>query len=164
MQRTQFDDRACSVAQTVDVIGEWWTPLILRDIFYGVRRFDALRKNLGISRKVLTQRLNRLVEAQILQRKVYQEHPPRHEYCLTERGKELFPIIVTLMAWGDKWLAEEPLVQLVDRETERPLRPVLIDANSGQEIRYETVRAELASPTHAETWAQLQAAIADCKE
>lgn len=163
MQRTHFDEMSCSVAQTINLIGEWWTPLILRDVFYGVRRFDAICKHLGISRKVLTQRLNRLVETDILMRVPYQHNPERFEYRLTERGRELFPVIVALMAWGDKWLAEEPPITLIDRETQQPVAPQLIDINSGKPIQYGSVVATLGSEKHTAAWERMQAAIAESR-
>jgi DNA-binding HxlR family transcriptional regulator len=95
----------CSVARTVDVIGEWWTPLIVRDAFYGRRRFEDFQRSLGLARNVLAARLERLVETGIMERVRYQEHPPRDEYVLTEKGRDLFPVIAALLAWGDKWTA-----------------------------------------------------------
>ena len=163
MQRTQFDQMACSVARTLNVIGEWWTLLILRDIFYGIRRFDVLRRHLGISRKVLTSRLNTLVEHRVLERVLYQQHPDRYEYRLTERGRELFPVIVMLIAWGDKWLSEpgELPIQLVERESGEVLQPLLINTNSGREVKYGSVQALPGSPAYKDAWQQLQQAIAD---
>lgn len=107
MQRTTFSTQHCSVARTLDIVGEWWTLLILRDIFYGVRRFDSLVEQLGISRKVLTHRLKRLTEANILRKVAYQHNPCRYEYRLTTRGLELLPVLLVLMRWGDRWLSEE---------------------------------------------------------
>ncbi len=161
MQRTHFDHMACSVARTLDIVGEWWTLLILRDIFYGIRRFDVLRRHLGVSRKVLTNRLNTLVKNDILDRVRYQQKPNRYEYRLTERGRELYPVIVALMVWGDRWLAKagEPPVVLVDRETGEPLEPVLVSADNGLEIRHETTIAQLGSPVYEEAWLALQQAI-----
>lgn len=163
MQRTKFDHMNCSIARTINIIGEWWTPLILRDVFYGVRRFDLLRRQLGISRKVLTDRLNTLVENKILDRVQYQQHPQRFEYQLTEQGKELFPIIVLLMTWGNKWVYEnsEPPLQLADRETGEVLRPLLISATNGQEIRYENAQFQPGSPMYEDKWQELQQWILD---
>lgn len=107
MQRTKFSDQHCSVARTLDIIGEWWTPLILRDIFYGVRRFESLLKQLGISRKILTERLQRLVDADILKKVPYQQNPLREEYRLTAKGLDLVPVLLAIMRWGDRWLTEE---------------------------------------------------------
>ena len=105
MRRTSLADMHCSVARTVDVIGEWWTPLIVRDAFYGRRRFEDFQRSLGLARNVLAVRLERLVETGIMERVRYQEHPPRDEYVLTEKGRDLFPVIAALLAWGDKWTA-----------------------------------------------------------
>ena len=105
MKRTTFADWPCSVARTVDLIGDWWTPLVLREAFWGVRRFDDFQRSLGIGRNILTQRLGRLVDEGMLERRPYQEHPPRHEYVLTEKGRDFFPVIAALMRWGDRWLA-----------------------------------------------------------
>ena len=105
MRRTSLADFHCSVARTVDIIGEWWTPLIVRDAFYGHRRFEDFQRSLGIARNVLATRLERLVEAGIMERQRYEEHPPRDEYVLTPKGRDLFPIIGAILAWGDKWTA-----------------------------------------------------------
>lgn len=107
MQRTSFDEMSCSIARTVDVIGEWWTPLVLRDISIGISRFDALQSNLGISRKVLSQRLARLVEHGVIERQPYQENPPRYDYFLTEKGVELAMVLLAMQAWGDRWIFGE---------------------------------------------------------
>jgi len=98
---------ACSIARTLDVIGEPWSPLILRDVWVGLNRFEQLQGDLGISRKVLTERLNHLVERGILERQPYDERP-RHEYVLTDQGRELVDLLLVMVAWGDKWLAGTP--------------------------------------------------------
>ncbi|MGH8452944.1 MAG: winged helix-turn-helix transcriptional regulator [Nevskiales bacterium] len=107
MQRTSFAEISCSIARTLDVVGEWWTLLIIRDIFNGLRRFDDLLEHLGISRNILTDRLNTLVDKGVLKRARYQERPARYEYRLTEKGLDLLPILLLIMRWGDKWLAGE---------------------------------------------------------
>jgi DNA-binding HxlR family transcriptional regulator len=104
MQRTSFGDMACSIARTLEVIGEPWSPLILRDVFAGFTRFDQIQADLGISRKVLTERLNHLVERGVLERRPY-DRRPRHEYVLTEQGAELVELLMVMVAWGDRWLA-----------------------------------------------------------
>jgi DNA-binding HxlR family transcriptional regulator len=106
MQRTQFREMACSIARTMDVIGEPWSPLVLRDVFAGVRRFDQIQADLGISRKVLTERLNHLVEQGVLDRRQYDARP-RFEYHLTDRGVELVDLLMVMVGWGDRWLAGE---------------------------------------------------------
>lgn len=105
VQRTSFEDITCSVAQCLDVVGEWWSLLIVRDAFLGVTRFDDFRARLGISRNILTRRLNHLVEAGILKRVPYQDHPPRAEYRLTAKGRELWHVVTAMRQWGDRWAA-----------------------------------------------------------
>ena len=104
MQRTDFGQMACSIARTLDVIGEPWSPLILRDVWVGMNRFEQLQADLGISRKVLTERLNHLVEHGILERRPY-DNRPRHEYHLTAKGTELLDVLMVMVRWGDTWLA-----------------------------------------------------------
>ena len=104
MKRTTFSRWPCSVARTVDILGDWWTPLVLRECFYGVRRFDDFQRVLGIGRNVLTQRLGRLVAEGLLERTRYSERPERYEYVLTEKGRDFFPVIAAITAWGDKYL------------------------------------------------------------
>ncbi|MET3985838.1 winged helix-turn-helix transcriptional regulator [Streptomyces sp. PvR034] len=103
-QRTQLGDADCAIAQALDVVGDWWTLLIVRDAARGVARFDAFQRELGMSRKVLTERLRLLVEADVLTREPYQERPVRHEYRLTPRGRALLPVLVALQDWGDAWI------------------------------------------------------------
>jgi DNA-binding HxlR family transcriptional regulator len=105
MQRTDFGEMACSIARTLDVIGEPWSPLILRNIYVGINRFDQLQQTLGISRKVLAERLRWLADHEILERREYSTRPPRHEYTLTERGAELCDLLLVMVRWGDRWLA-----------------------------------------------------------
>ncbi|BCJ28989.1 winged helix-turn-helix transcriptional regulator [Actinocatenispora sera] len=106
MQRTNFGAMVCSIARTLDVIGEPWSPLILRDVWVGMRRFDDLQADLGISRKVLTERLNHLVDHGVLERHPY-DRRPRYEYRLTRKGTELIDLLMVMVGWGDRWLAGE---------------------------------------------------------
>jgi DNA-binding HxlR family transcriptional regulator len=106
MQRTNFGAMACSIARTLDVIGEPWSPLILRDVWVGFTRFEQIQTDLGISRKVLTERLNHLVEHGVLERRAY-DRRPRYEYVLTDKGIELVDMLMVMVAWGDRWLAGE---------------------------------------------------------
>src|SRR4029453_3360076 len=105
MQRTSFADMTCSIARTLDAAGEWWSPLIVRDVHLGITRFDDLRRDLGISRKVLSERLERLVDQGVLERRAYSQRPPRYEYLLTQKGRELVDVLLAMMAWGDRWTA-----------------------------------------------------------
>lgn len=112
MERKSFADMQCSVAQCLEVVGEWWTMLIIRDAFLGVRRFDEIQTHLGISRNVLTQRLAHLVDHGVLDKVPYSEHPPRYEYRLTDKGRDLWPVLTAMRQWGDAWAAPDgpPLV------------------------------------------------------
>jgi DNA-binding HxlR family transcriptional regulator len=145
MRRTRFDDWPCSIARTVDLMGDWWTPLVMREAYYGVRRFDDFQRNLGLSRNVLAQRLERLVEEGMLRRIQYREHPPRSEYRLTDKGLDFFTVLAAMLRWGDRWLAGDagPPIELRDRDTGRPVRPEVVDAETGRPI---DVRSVVAAP------------------
>src|SRR3954451_3738552 len=106
MQRTNYGEMDCSIARTLDVIGEPWSPLVLRDVYAGLSRFEQIQADLGISRKVLTERLNHLVEHGVLERRPY-DRRPRYEYVLTTRGAELVEVLMAMAGWGDRWLAGE---------------------------------------------------------
>jgi DNA-binding HxlR family transcriptional regulator len=107
VQRKTFEDMRCSVAQCLDVVGEWWSLLIVRDAFLGVTRFDDFQARLGISRNILTQRLNGLVDHGVLRRVAYQDHPPRSEYRLTDKGRDLWHVVTAMRQWGDRWAAPD---------------------------------------------------------
>ena len=100
MKRTSLDHLDCSIARALDVVGEWWTLLVIRDITFGNRRFDGIQANLGVARNVLADRLATLVDHGVLERRRYQDHPPRDEYFLTARGHDLLPVLRELIRWG----------------------------------------------------------------
>jgi DNA-binding HxlR family transcriptional regulator len=108
-----YDNQVCSIARTLEVIGDRWTMLVIRDAFLGLRRFEDFQKSLGVARNVLTDRLNRLVEEGILRRRLYQERPERYEYRLTRKGVDLWPVIMTTMKWGDRYLYPEGKPRLI---------------------------------------------------
>jgi DNA-binding HxlR family transcriptional regulator len=89
----------------MDLLGDWWTPLVLREAFYGVRRFDEFQRSLGIARNTLTDRLHRLVDEGLLEKQPYQADPVRHDYVLTPKGNDFWSVLVAMSAWGDRWLA-----------------------------------------------------------
>jgi DNA-binding HxlR family transcriptional regulator len=107
MQRTRFGDMTCSIARTLDVVGEPWSPLIVRDVWVGINRFDQMQRDLGVSSKVLAERLRWLVVNGVLEKRAYSERPVRHEYLLTEKGHELCTVLTAITAWGDRWTAGE---------------------------------------------------------
>lgn len=107
MGRTSFVKWPCSIARAMDLIGDQWTPLILREAFYGYRRFGEFQQELGIARNTLTDRLCMLVGAGLMTRQAYQTEPARYDYVLTEMGRDFFPVLVAISRWGDRWLAGE---------------------------------------------------------
>lgn len=107
MKRTDFAAIACSIARSAAIIGDEWALLVLRDVTLGLRRFDELQRDLGVATNVLTDRLERLTRAGVLRRDLYQQHPARFEYALTDKGSELVPILLALTEWGDRWEAGE---------------------------------------------------------
>lgn len=121
----------CPAARALECVGEWWSILILRDAFQGFSRFDEFRVSLGIAPNILSRRLAHLTEAGLFERRLYSEKPPRHEYVLTEKGRDFFPIVVALFAWGNRHLAPEgAALLLAERATVRPLDPLMVDAET----------------------------------
>lgn len=144
MRRTSFAEMNCSVARTLEVVGEWWTMLVVREAFNGTRRFDDFQARLGIARNVLATRLQSLVDHGILERRRYQERPERFEYRLTDKGRDLYPVLITMMRWGDKWEAgpEGPPVRLVHESCQHEPDPVLTCSHCGERINARQMRAE----------------------
>jgi DNA-binding HxlR family transcriptional regulator len=135
MQRKGFGDMPCPIARSLERVGEWWSILILRDALHGYTRFDQFQKSLGIAPNMLTRRLNALVEAELLERRRYSEHPPRDEYVLTARGRDFRPVIVALLAWGNKHFAPEGAsVLLLDPRTGVAADPIMVDRATGRPL------------------------------
>src|SRR6266481_6722815 len=135
MQRKSFGRMVCPIARSLERVGEWWSILILRDALHGLRRFDQFQKSLGIAPNMLARRLNALVDAGLLERRRYSEHPPRDEYVLTARGRDFRPVLISLMAWGNRHFAPEGAsVQLIDKATGAVSDPVLVDRVTGRPI------------------------------
>jgi DNA-binding HxlR family transcriptional regulator len=122
----RYEGQNCSIARTLEIVGERWTLLIIRDVFLGLRRFDQLQESLGVARNVLTDRLNRLVEAGILERVRYSERPERFEYRLTPKGRELNVALTALRQWGDRHLGEKPPRVLRTKSDKRPVVAALV--------------------------------------
>src|SRR5436305_3960913 len=135
MQRTSFGNMQCPVARSLERVGEWWSILVLRDAFTGMTRFDEFQKSLNIAPNILTRRLGALVEAGLLERRLYCDRPPRYEYVLTERGRDFRPVLISLQAWGNRHFAPEGASdQLVDARTGKPAEPILVDRVTGRPI------------------------------
>jgi DNA-binding HxlR family transcriptional regulator len=136
MRRTRFADWNCSIARATDILGDWWTPLVIREAFWGTRRFDDFVEHLGIGRNILTERLKRLTDEGILDKVRYQERPVRYEYRLTEKGRALIGVLAALHRWGNDWLTDESGVpiEMVDRRTGEVIKPVVVDEVTGEPL------------------------------
>jgi len=133
MRHNSLKALQCPIARSLERVGEWWSILILRDANLGATRFEQFQKSLRIAPSILTRRLNRLVEAGMLERHRYSERPARDEYRLTERGRDFRPVLWSLLAWGNRHFAPEgPSVVLVDAATGALADPVLVDRASGR--------------------------------
>lgn len=161
--RIDLSSFECSVARTLDVVGDKWTLLVLRDAFYGVRRFEDFTRDLGIARNVLTDRLTRLVEVGVLERRQYEAHPPRFEYRLTAKGRDLLPVVLAMMHWGDTWQraegAEEP-VDLIHVDCGRTTHAVTACARCGESLTPFNVRVRPLPPVVDEVVTRRRAAEA----
>lgn len=143
MKRSDFSNMACSTARTLDVMGEWWTPLIIRDLSLGNRRFEGLRKNLGISKKILTDRLQSLVDSGIVEKRLYEHSPPRHEYVLTQMGQELGPILLAMLSWGDKWLSGgKPPLAVKHLSCGHALKARVVCSACGEPVNFSDLKAK----------------------
>lgn len=143
MKRTSVAHLNCSVAQTLEVVGEWWTLLVVRNLMFGQRRFEAIQGDLGIARNILSDRLGTLVEHGIVDRVKYQDHPERFEYRLTDKGRDLFPVIAALMAWGDTWAA--PMgrpIELVHQGCGHVATATVVCDHCGQPLTLHDVKAK----------------------
>lgn len=142
MRWNDLKEESCPVARGLSVIGDRWTMMVLRDCFQGIRRFDDFQKRLGITRHVLADRLRKLEEDGVLERRLYQDRPPRHEYRLTEKGLALLPILVTLIQWANTWEPhpEQDDKILRDRETGARVEPLVVDSETRQPLTHRTLR------------------------
>ena len=146
MRHKSFSEARCPIARSLDLVGEWWSILILRDAFRGLTRFDQFQKSLDIAPNMLTRRLAALVDSGLLERRGYSEHPPRYEYVLTERGRDFRPVLWALLAWGNRHFAPEgPSVVVVDTETGETADPVLVDRRTGKVMVEPAFRSEYVS-------------------
>jgi len=150
-KRTAVAGQNCSVAKTVAVVGDTWTLLVIREAFFRVRRFDQMQRNLGIARNVLADRLERLVEHGILERVLYSERPPRHEYKLTPKGRDLYPALIALMQWGDKYACEQGApVTLFHKDCRHETEPHLACSHCGEPLDPRAVTPQAGPGLHAD--------------
>ena len=162
MSRTRLDDLNCSIANALDLIGEWWTILILREAFFGTRRFEDFQQHLGIARNILTARLRKLCDSGILERVPVKQGAKRHEYKLTRMGRDLYPTLIALTQWGDRWLhsAGGAPVKFVERASGEEIADVAILTKDGRRLSARDMALEAgpgASDVTRERLRQLQA-------
>jgi DNA-binding HxlR family transcriptional regulator len=151
MKRTRFDDAPCPIARTTDLIGDWWTPVVMRESFFGCRRFEQFQARLGLSRATLTQRLDRLVLEGLLERVPYQDNPPRDEYHLTAKGRAFWDVLAAMWRYGEDWLftAEEggPPVRLAFKDDGETHRPHVVDEKRMTHVDVRELRVRSARRT-----------------
>ncbi|MBO6783980.1 MAG: helix-turn-helix transcriptional regulator [Alphaproteobacteria bacterium] len=159
MSRTDLADNICTIARAVELFGDAWSLMLLREMFLRVRRFDELQALTGASPATLSQRLKRLEAAGVVRREAYSERPPRYEYRLTEMGRDLWPVLVAMKAWGDRWFAHTPqpveivhkgcghkvMPRMVCPECHEPMQAHDAEPRLSDEFRQERTRALEAS-------------------
>lgn len=143
-ERGWFTNDMCAVFRAVEVLGDRWTMLVIREAFFGVRRFDEIQRNTGMARNILSDRLSSLVANGILARRQYQERPARFEYRLTPKGLDLYPVLITLMTWGDKYIPAPggPAVVVEHRTCGHETVPALTCTECGEAIDARAMRAK----------------------
>jgi DNA-binding HxlR family transcriptional regulator len=162
MRHKSLGNMQCPIARSLERVGEWWSILILRDAFHGLRRFDQFRESLGIAPNILARRLNSLVEAGLLERRRYSERPPRDEYVLTETGRDFRPVLWALLAWGNRHFAPEgKSVVVVDSRTGAEAEPVLVDRESGRPLAAPDFRSSAGPAADLRTRARYAAPAPD---
>jgi DNA-binding HxlR family transcriptional regulator len=158
MQRKSLKTTQCPIARSLERVGEWWSILILRDAFLGLTRFDAFQDSLGIAPNMLARRLKGLVESGLLEKRRYQERPPRFEYLLTERGRDFRPVLWALLSWGNRHFAPEGVsVQIIDGKSGEVAEPMLIDRKTGKPLTTPRFHAAPGPAANARTRARYQA-------
>lgn len=145
MRHDDLADVNCSVARTWSVVGERWTMLVLRELFRGRRRFESIQETLGVGRTVLADRLEKLTTEGVLDRVPYQDSPVRHEYRLTEKGEDLYPLLIALIRWGDRWQVETPPVTLTHVACGHAPELLLRCAGCGDEVGRRDLRADFVA-------------------
>lgn len=146
MRWEELEQQPCSLARTLSVVGDRWTLLVLRESFLGIRRFDEFEKRLGITRHVLADRLKKLVEGGVLAKVAYQQRPLREEYCLSAKGRDLYPAVLALVNWGDRHMSgpEGAPIRHIHRSCGQPMHGVLVCSDCGEPLGARDVMLEEA--------------------
>ena len=143
MRRTRFNRWPCPIARATDLLGDWWTPLVLREAFLGRRRFEDIQQALKVPRAVLAKRLERLVDEGLMTKVPYAERPTRYEYRLTDKGRAFWDVLAAMWRWGSDWLWPEgkrPPVMLVDPESGDEIVPAVVDEKTGRRLDVRRLR------------------------
>ena len=149
MRHPRFEDTPCPIARTTDLMGDSWTPIVMREAFFGRRRFDDFQNALGVSRGVLSKRLSHLVDEGMLEKRAYENRPPRFEYVLTEKGRAFYSVLAAMIRFGEDWMwaeGSEPPLQLFDRETGEPVAPLVVNEATGEPIDVRKIRLAARRP------------------
>jgi DNA-binding HxlR family transcriptional regulator len=145
----ELDEQVCPVARTIAQVGDSWTLMVVRELFLGVRRFEEIRVHTGISPQLLARRLRELDAAGIVARRQYQDRPPRYEFMLTEKGLDLWPVVIALRGWGERWTKrprEAPLIALTHRSCGHAIEPVLTCPDCGERLNARSTTAQMSKP------------------
>ena len=142
VRRTRFDDWPCPIARVTDLVGDWWTPIVMREVFAGRSRFDDIQQSIGCSRPILAQRLARLVDEGLLVKVEYEPRPPRYDYRLTDKGRAFWDVLAAMWRWGSDWMWPDGVapVTLLDRETKTEIRPAVVNADTGEPLDVRRTR------------------------
>lgn len=165
MRRTNLETMPCPIARSLERVGAWWSILILRDAFYGLKRFDDFQASLGVAPGILTRRLKALVESGLLERRPYQDRPVRYDYILTERGRDFRPVLLNLLAWGNRHFAPDGIsVDLQDRQTGEAVVPAFAAAGSERPVPLTDIKIVAGPAATAGTRRRLSRQIASTEE
>jgi DNA-binding HxlR family transcriptional regulator len=146
MKRTRFDQDQCAIARTADLLGEWWMPLVVRELLFGRTRFNDLQEQLDINRTLLTARRERLETEGVIQRHRYNDRPPRDEFVLTDKGRALWDVLGAMATYGGDWLFEKPSeIEFYNKTTGQTVRPEVIDHETGEPLDITRTRRRLTA-------------------
>ena len=141
MKHAELAEKECAIARTWAVIGERWTMMVLRELFRGARRFEDIQAKLQLGRNVLAERLQSLVAEGVLERRAYQDRPVRYEYVLTQKGEDLYPVLLAMLRWGNRYKVAEPPLQLVHKSCGHNIDPLMVCDGCKEEVHRRELRA-----------------------
>jgi len=144
VRRTRFNRNYCPIARTTDLLGDWWTPLVLRELVLGNQKFGSIQESLEISRPVLTERLNRLVDEGVVERVPYQERPVRYRYVITDKGRALWDVLLAMWQFGDDWMFRNGApAELFHKESGERVEPMVVDRKTGEPLTLDNTRIRI---------------------